>query len=180
MGFETMEDLIPMPARFDARGQAIPFPKNVSHGSAGGVTYNCNETSGCDVLHLALEGDYAGYWVASSGLSFKLDKISAVWEDGGYLYLDPLIHGWAYAQGTVKTSQCRKTVAPKDEKRDSQHGRRYGRADVGEFAIHPNTTRIEYTVPGIYNKDDTGNDVEVPCFASKVVRSTQRSLLSSI
>mmetsp|Transcript_22480 Transcript_22480/g.41251 ORF Transcript_22480/g.41251 Transcript_22480/m.41251 type:complete len:128 (+) Transcript_22480:19-402(+) len=34
--------------------------------------------------------------------------------------------------------------------------------------------------PVAATEDDTGNDVEVPCFASKVVRSRQRSLLSSI
>merc|ERR1719506_492355 len=50
MGFDTMEDLIPMPARYDRFGDAIPFPTGVPHGTGGGLEYKCNRTDGCEVL----------------------------------------------------------------------------------------------------------------------------------
>jgi hypothetical protein len=156
MGFDTMEDLIPMPARYDRFGDAIPFPTGVDHGTGGGLEYLCNLADGCDVLFQS-----EGHWIASKP-ELKLvhnTKVVAIREDGGLIRLDPLHHGWAYATGWVRTSSCVKTMDPyTTEKPESQHARRYGRVHAGEFGIHPNSSRVlmtrgpVYTQAGIYRK----------------------------
>lgn len=108
MGFENMEDLIPMPARYDRVGNAIPFPSNeagdVTHGSGGGLEYECNVAQGCEPV-----SQQAGKWVPNSNLKLaKGNKIVAIREAGGLARMDPIHHGWAYASYWVKTDQCKK------------------------------------------------------------------------
>jgi len=158
MGFDTMEDLIPMPARYDAVGDAIPFPTGVAHGSGGGLEYECEQDQGCMVLYMQRSGPMAGMWVPHDNQTIeKGEKIVAIREDGGHIFLDPLHHGWDYALGTVYTGECKKTMDPSDSpKPESQHARRYGRVDADAFGTHLNASKIPatvgpvYTVPGIY------------------------------
>jgi hypothetical protein len=159
MGFDTMEDLIPMPARYDRFGDAIPFPSGVNHGTCGGLEYKCASVGGCPVLRQS-----SGNWIPS-GLKIPEDgKIVATREDGGLVRLDPIFHGWQYAKGWVTTSECKITSDPKlCAKPESQHARRYGRVAAGQFGTHQNTSKIGatkgpvYTQPGIYRKGCTFN-----------------------
>jgi len=165
MGFDTMEDLIPMPARYDAVGDAIPFPTGVPHGTGGGLEYECNEQMGCDVLFMQRYGDKAGQWLPDFNKTLSMgERIVAIREDGGHIFLDPLHHGWDYALSTVYTNLCKKTMDPSwSAKPESQHARRYGRVDAFKFGTHINASKIPatigpvYTVPGIYRKGCTYN-----------------------
>jgi len=170
MGFDTMEDLIPMPQRYDRFGDAIPFPKEVNHGHGGGLEYACKDNSkttdgapGCEVLFMQ-----KGYWLTKPGVPALAPaaRIVAVREDGGLIRLDAIHHGWAYATGWVRTGQCMLTMHwdPKkggSTKPESQHARRYGRVRPGEFGAHRNSSRIKatigpvYTQPGIWRKGCT-------------------------
>jgi hypothetical protein len=163
MGFDTMEDLIPMPARYDRFGDAIPFPAAggaVTPGTCGGLEYKCNLAGGCDVLFMD-----QGHWKPRGLPKIPKDgKIVATREDGGLIRLDPIHHGWQYATGWVKTSECTLVANPKTcAKPESQHARRYGRVAPGQFGTHINTSRVVatkgpvYSVPGIYRKGCTHN-----------------------
>lgn len=186
LGFDTMEDLVPMPARYDAVGDAIPFPKNVPHGSGGGLEYKCVQEGGCPVVFMNTKGDNAGKWTSKDDVAAlaKDDKIVAIREDGGHIFLDPIFHGWMYATGTIMTKQCEKTMDPLDTaKPESQHARRYGRVLPGEFGTHLNASKIPatkgpvYTVPGIYQKGCTLDKV---WNAYKCPGSTHRHLLIEV
>jgi hypothetical protein len=157
MGFDTMEDLIPMPARYDRFGDAIPFPSGVDHGHGGGLEYQCNTDAGCEVLFHSGWGSSKGVngeWLPSRDLKFsKGARIVAIREDGGLIRVDPLHHGWAYATGWVRTNLCTKTMDPKDSnKPESQHARRYGRVAPGEWGTHRNASKIVATKGPVYSK----------------------------
>jgi hypothetical protein len=155
LGFESMEDLIPFPARYDRFGDAIPFPSGVDHGTGGGLEYRCDNEAGCAPVKQSL-----GHWVPNTALTLPKDtRIVAIREDGGIIRLDPLHHGWAYATYWVYTSDCVKTMDPEDSpKPESQHARRYGRIAAGVFGEHPNASKVwatrgpVYTKPGIYRE----------------------------
>jgi hypothetical protein len=158
LGFDTMEDFIPFPARYDRSGDAIPFPSGVNHGTGGGLEFECNLDAGCTPVYQS-----KGYWLPEATLTFaKGTRIVAIREDGGLIKLDPIHHGWAYALYWVKTPECKKTMDPADSpKPESQHARRYGRVAAGQFGAHRNTSRVTatkgpvYTEPGIYRKGCT-------------------------
>uniref|UniRef100_A0A7S2NK41 PA14 domain-containing protein n=1 Tax=Alexandrium andersonii TaxID=327968 RepID=A0A7S2NK41_9DINO len=172
MGFDTMEDLIPFPQRYDRFGDAIPFPKGVDHGTGGNLEYEClasstkaDSTPGCDVLCMN-----AGHWVPCAGVPGLAPgtRIVAVREDGGLIRLDALHHGWRYANGYVRTQDCKLTMHwdpahGGSAKPESQHARRFGRVNPGEFGTHINTSRVVatkgpvYTVPGVW-KDGCTED----------------------
>jgi len=164
LGFENPEDLIPFAQRYDQVGNAIPFPKDVDHGTGGDLVYECKANStmstgepGCDVLFMNGPGTpNAGYWTPNPGRAAGLapsTRIIATREDGGLIRLDPIHHGWNYATGWVMTNRTTLLEHYKDiPKPESQHARRYGRVGPNEFGTHINTSRINATKGPVYTK----------------------------